>query len=367
MLLTFRYGELVVESFFSLFWNQGKIYRNLAPKNKEMIDQYNHRMLLVLLFIGGVLLLLPLAASPFSKTKMTIVPIYITVSAIYFFLYFLFKKERMEKYSLAGLYVGYIIFFIIGLYLSLIHTPTMRATILLGVFSIASLTFIDHPMRINSFVAFWLILHTVLTFFFKPLYVVDDLINSLFFATIGILFGNILIGVRIVGYETQRLLIIEKETDFLTGLGNRRKLFDTLGNIEEGDKNKPSGILMLDIDNFKGFNDKHGHLVADQYLRKFGFTLKTFSEKYPMDFYRFGGEEFVGLSKIEDKKKLLEVAEEIRLAIEKIKMEEDSITVSIGVSYTTDIDHLDYEELIKDADSAIFVAKRSGKNSVYSN
>ena len=67
---------------------------------------------------------------------------------------------------------------------------------------------------------------------------------------------------RLEGYEVHRLLIIQKETDVLTGLYNRRKLYESLIELETSNEEKPSGVLMIDIDNFKEFNDNYIMLWA---------------------------------------------------------------------------------------------------------
>jgi diguanylate cyclase (GGDEF)-like protein len=311
------------------------------------------------------IMVVPIIATPFSATKKNIIAIYLFAALLYFSLFFLFKAPFMGKFILFGLYCCFSIFFLFALYLSLIHTPHMRATILLGVFCITSFSFIDLPRRMNIFVIFWLVLHTVLSLFFKPLYVMDDLVNCLIFAIIGILFGNILVGIRLESYEAQRLLTIEKETDFLTGLYNRRKLFETLSYYQlNNDVEKPCAILMIDIDNFKELNDRHGHIVADKYLSEFGQVLKAFSESYNIEFYRYGGEEFVGLAYETNEKQLLSLAEKVRTSVLDFDLEGEAVTISIGVTYCRKEEVVDYEALIKRADKATFAAKRLGKNRV---
>lgn len=175
----------------------------------------------------------------------------------------------------------------------MIHTLDMRATVLLGAFCLMPLGFLDRPYRMNFFVAFWFLVHTLLTIFLKPYYWMDDAINCLCFAILGCYFGNLMVRVRVESFEAQRQLIIEKETDVLTGLYNRRKLFEALADLETSDVERPSGILMIDIDHFKIFNDRYGHAAGDRLLNGLGTTLLIFSQNYRLVFYRYGGEEFV--------------------------------------------------------------------------
>ncbi|MDD3904136.1 MAG: GGDEF domain-containing protein, partial [Sphaerochaeta sp.] len=155
--------------------------------------------------------------------------------------------------------------------------------------------------RMNLFVVFWLIVHTALAFSLKPQYALDDTINCLCFSILGTYLGNMMVYVRLHNYDAHRLLVIEKETDILTGLLNRRKLFETLSSIEKNESNKPSGILLFDIDHFKEFNDEHGHISGDQCLNRLGAMLKDFERDTHLQFYRFGGEEFLAMAYAYDK------------------------------------------------------------------
>ncbi len=265
-------------------------------------------------------MLLPMLAAPFSRTKTNVVPAYLLTATLFFTLFFLFKLSFMKKYVFAGLYFCFSVLFLFAIYLSVIHTPNMRATILLGAFCIMPLGFIDRPACINLFVAFWFSVHTILAFYLKPQYALDDTINCLCFAILGCFIGNIMVGVRLDGYEVHRLLTIEKETDVLTGLFSRRKLFETLAELETTGTEKPTGILMIDIDHFKHFNDSHGHAAGDRCLNRIGETLTKFMNNFRLHFYRYGGEEFVATAYGYSKQDLLSIAESLRIAVQSIDM-----------------------------------------------
>lgn len=226
------------------------------------------------------------------------------------------------------------------------------------------LSFIDLPRRSMLFLAFWLVVHTVLVFYFKPKYALDDTINCLCSAILGCYLGKTLVQVRLEGYEAHRLLTIEKETDVLTGLLNRRKLFETLAVLETADAQKPSGILMIDIDYFKDFNDNFGHAIGDKYLNRLGETLKKFKQSFRLDFYRYGGEEFVAMAFGYDEDELLSIAESLRIAVQNTEINGHDTTVSIGVAYCGDEHVRNYENIIDRADKAAYAAKHAGRNKV---
>lgn len=346
------------------FWSHEKTHIQLVTDNCKATEAYNEKMLSTLTLMGGLLMLLPLLAAPFSDTKGDAVPAYLLASSIYFALFLLFRLPVMKKYTLCGLYICFSVFFQFAIYLSVIHSPGTRATILLGAFCIMPLGFIDRPGRMDLFVTFWLVVHTILAFYLKPQYALDDTLNCLCFAILGCFLGNLMVRVRLESYEAHRLLTIEKETDVLTGLSNRRKLFETLAVLETEEVGKPSGLLMIDIDHFKNFNDEYGHTTGDRCLRHFGEVMLKFAQNYQLHFYRYGGEEFVAMAYGYDETELLAIAEDLRVAVHCIYIGERQITVSIGVAYCGEEKVPNYEKVIDRADKAAYAAKRLGRNSV---
>lgn len=309
-------------------------------------------------------MILPVLAAPFSDTKQNAIPIYLLTAALFFIMFLIFKYSFLKKHSLVGLYICFSIFFSVAIYLSVVHTPTMRATILLGAFCIMPFGLIDRPARINAFMGFWLMIHTILALNLKPQYALDDTLNCLCFAILGCIIGNLMIYGRLEGYEAQRLLIIEKETDVLTGLFNRRKLFETLADLETPNTEKPSGVLMIDTDYFKEYIDKYGHAAGDKCLSRLGEVFTKFTQNFRMHFYRYGGEEFVAITYGYGKKELLSIAESLRIAIQSTDIDGHYITASIGVSYCLDKPVRNYEKVIDRADKAAYSAKHSGRNKV---
>lgn len=347
-----------------LLRNKGKEYRIFASANSKAINKYNETILSALTLIGGFLLLLPIMASPFSETKKNAIFAYLIASALSFAIFFLFKFSFMKKHFLGALYFYFSLFFALAVFLSVIHSPNMRATIILGTFCIVPLGFIDRPLRINLFIAFWFAVHTVLSFLFKPRYALDDLINCLCFAILGCFIGNIMLWVRLNGYEAQRLLIIEKETDVLTGLNNRRKLYQNLVALETTDAEKPTGIFMIDIDHFKEYNDTYGHAAGDKCLSRLGEVFTTFSQNFKLQFYRYGGEEFLAMAYNYGEKELMSIAEGLRIAVESTEIDGREINICIGVAYCGNEQVKNYEKIIERADKAAYAAKRAGRNQV---
>jgi diguanylate cyclase len=163
---------------------------------------------------------------------------------------------------------------------------------------------------------------------------------------------------------------IESLTDPLTTLANR-KFFDTAlatGIAEAQEKNEPLALLMADIDHFKSFNDKYGHLIGDQVLRLVALSMKR-NVKGRDIAARYGGEEFVVALPNTSLQSAITVADHIRRAVmTKELMKRSSgerlgrVTISIGAAVLRPGDTP--QLLIERADNCLYAAKRHGRNRV---
>ena len=127
-------------------------------------------------------------------------------------------------------------------------------------------------------------------------------------------------------------------------------------------------LLMMDLDDFKLVNDTHGHLAGDRVLEEVGRILQD--EPRGMDqAARYGGEEFILALPETGPEGAMKAAQRIRRAVEALTVDDIragttiSVTVSIGLA-TAPADGVTARELIPAADSALYRAKRSGKNRV---
>jgi diguanylate cyclase (GGDEF)-like protein len=155
-------------------------------------------------------------------------------------------------------------------------------------------------------------------------------------------------------------------TDPLTGIYNRRQLFE-LGQREYQRAKRfkrPLSVLMIDIDRFKSVNDRYSHATGDAVLRQLADLLKESVREFDI-VGRYGGEEFVIILPETDSPAAFEIAERLRILINTAfdSGELPKITVSIGsASSQNDIPDLDH--LVHIADSAMYVAKKSGGDRV---
>jgi diguanylate cyclase (GGDEF)-like protein len=157
-------------------------------------------------------------------------------------------------------------------------------------------------------------------------------------------------------------------TDPLTGLNNRRHLFE-LGRVEfsRAERMKrPFSCMMLDIDHFKKVNDDYGHQIGDEVLQEFArFCLASVREVDLLG--RYGGEEFIILLPETSRDISVHVAERLRTRIAEHPIKTSSgdleVTISIGVA-TKDEQTTNLESLIARADQALYISKHKGRNRV---
>lgn len=156
-------------------------------------------------------------------------------------------------------------------------------------------------------------------------------------------------------------------SDVLTGLPNRRS-YD-MAVVERLEiarrRDQPLALMLLDIDHFKAVNDRHGHEWGDEVLRQIGRTLRR--SKRESDFaFRLGGEEFTVIAPMTNMSQAIAAADRLRQLVETTWVEKDGaripVTVSIGVAALRADD--DATSLFHRADTALYHAKRMGRNNV---
>ena len=190
------------------------------------------------------------------------------------------------------------------------------------------------------------------------------LLGMVLFFLAGLLLGR----VQRKNHEMQALLAASSLSDRLTGLYNYGTFADYLHN-EVTKIDRYGGeltLIMLDLDHFKQFNDRHGHEAGNDVLRRVGATLRNAVRDADIA-ARYGGEEFTVLIR-GDETHGYELAERLRRAIETTAIEvrgggEVFCTVSAGVA-TYPVGAADETELVERADDALYESKRRGRNRV---
>ena len=160
-------------------------------------------------------------------------------------------------------------------------------------------------------------------------------------------------------------------TDSLTHLANRRQ-FDTIFPVrwqEAVDKGLGLGLMVIDVDHFKEYNDYYGHPQGDVCLRQVAKAMQACSRDTDL-LVRFGGEEFVVLMSDATPEAATSAAERMRRCVESLQIPTSGalaasfVTVSVGVAVLYPNVGLAPDELLSQADQALYAAKRQGRNRV---
>ena len=165
---------------------------------------------------------------------------------------------------------------------------------------------------------------------------------------------------------SQRAVEAQASTDALTGLPNRR-YFDEFCSLLARRRRADDavGVLMIDIDKFKVLNDTHGHATGDEVLRAVGGAIIAAVREDDVP-ARYGGEEFVVLLRNPTPEVAFDVGERVRAAVAALDLQRlgvRAVSVSVGVAVARRADQ-SIDDLIEQADRALYRAKRSGRDKV---
>jgi len=160
--------------------------------------------------------------------------------------------------------------------------------------------------------------------------------------------------------------------DSLTGISNRRYIDHTLPLLaaEASRERKPLSLLMVDIDFFKNYNDKYGHIAGDAVLKKIAEILDQSLVRSSDIAARYGGEEFLIILPNTDSSGAMQVADKLLHAVIDAQIRCDTsplaafITISIGIHTTIPSNESECWDMVQKADTALYRAKNKGRNRI---
>lgn len=162
-------------------------------------------------------------------------------------------------------------------------------------------------------------------------------------------------------------------TDYLTGMENRRAVDKRLRDYwnEWQTEGKAFAAILVDVDFFKKYNDFYGHQSGDRCLILVANVLNETLKPLNATVGRYGGEEFIVLSRVTGRDQVMALCEIIRSAVEGLHLVHDQrrdgqavVTVSVGASYTRPQSSPKLERIINEADRALYSAKANGRNCI---
>ena len=168
--------------------------------------------------------------------------------------------------------------------------------------------------------------------------------------------------------ERQEALDVMARQDALTGVANRRRFDQVLS--EEWQRaqrgNHVLALLLIDVDRFKQFNDRHGHPLGDRCLQSVASLLSACAERSTDLVARYGGEEFAVVVPLTPRDGVLALAERMRAAVAASSSSSQlpPVTISIGVAFASDVAGDQPDALVAAADAALYAAKHGGRDRV---
>lgn len=296
----------------------------------------------------------------------------IVFSLIMLFLLFIYnrKDENRVFYNLEV--ITFIIVFIISIYISGANESENKYIFL---FIIISYT-IEYGMRTGLYVSG---IATLVIAFMDLMLGNNSTVNTEFQNDLALFAMFFLVSWTIGHYVKLEENHIREVVDFanldgLTGTYNHRYFYEVLGKLFEESRRdeKPLSLVMLDLDNFKTYNDVYGHAQGDAFLKEIAGVLKETIRETDI-LCRYGGDEFCVILPETDKEEACKMADRLREAIcsydyhGKENMNNQMMTASIGVS-TSSMQMERHLSLIENADMALYRAKflRRNKVEVYS-
>ncbi len=170
-----------------------------------------------------------------------------------------------------------------------------------------------------------------------------------------------------------RLATRKSERDPMTGLLNRRGFEPKAARMLQGCKKRRQavGVMMVDIDNFKKYNDAFGHPQGDACIIAVSGEIRRITREAGGICARLGGEEFAVMLAGAGEVDFLQYAKKLQMAVEELKLPQASdnfypyVTISIGVEHRQKVYGETYEDLYHIADEALYRAKKGGRNCIF--
>ena len=164
----------------------------------------------------------------------------------------------------------------------------------------------------------------------------------------------------------ERLIQHLSQIDPLTNTFNRRRISQSLEYLHQQDPHNPYAVVLLDLDHFKSINDQFGHHMGDNVLIAVSQELNDQIQKHDL-VGRFGGEEFILILKHASLPKAYQIAERCRTTIEALVISNDEgqsirVTASFGIAQSHH--GLRPQQVLSQADKALYAAKASGRNQI---
>lgn len=364
-----------------LYWRYLGLNRETVVSFGERVAKDNIRMLRLESCTIGLVCFLISFVSTFNSTGFAAQMVFLLVAFINFLLFYIASQIRKHGASNPVLETNILItIFEISVYFISIYVDAGRgnylAVLMVAAVIICQVSFDVYPVQnllilCAALVSFVLTdySHKDTTFYFQ------DIANLYCCAMI----GNILSWKKSrIRYEHEEIMeLVQRNntvlyrsstTDPLTGLFNRRTAFDRLEVLaaQANVSNREIVCIIMDLDNFKGFNDTYGHPKGDILLQQLGKLFETLQKKYNITIARIGGEEFMTFYSGSDKVNTDALIKDVMAGVRELDHPESDkglySTISMGIYKNIAQDDDTAGRIYSKADNALYEAKKNGRN-----
>jgi diguanylate cyclase (GGDEF)-like protein len=366
-------------------WSNFKFTKESLQNCRGDILRHNARSLLIISLISVILLVLfsffPLAIEKdFSKFLVYVYAILIEL------LVFIFARYicKHEKYTERLINAGFLVFFCclmgFGVYAGVLKRPEHHAGIFLIFLVCSQIIFVFNPLRIFLLNAITVGFFSFLAISIKPTVIwQSDVVNAIIASLVGMIFAWYMSHAVIKEMLSSRRLEIERNRfreesirDELTGLSNRRDYLNAVNFYINVCRHVHQSVcaIMMDVDFFKKYNDYYGHQKGDLVLQAVGKVLKRLMMEEHVFAARVGGEEFIVLWTENRIVEAERVAVKLRQMIIDLQIPHEKsdiapyVTASFGLYLLRGGSQDSVEDLYNQADTALYEAKKSGRNRI---
>lgn len=333
---------------------------------KRGIQRKNRAMLRKSAALGCILLAFLFFASffvPSLEKNTRLYGVYLILMAVVYGTIRLIGHKKRE-WILPCYYFFLAVAFSFGIILGTFLQTEVPATSFCVLIFALPLLIIDKPYRITILIIVATIFFCGASVMLKPADIASlDVTNGISFLFLGCVVNYFVLRTKVQEINSRQYIERDRDTDDLTKLltkaASRRKITEYIAEYEE-----KAALFVIDIDNFKQVNDTMGHAYGDAVLRIMGQCIRDVFRSTDV-LSRFGGDEFVLFIPCVSDAVIIE--SKVKHLVERMNNELTTpeqafkITGSIGIAFYPD-DALEYDELFKKADEALYESKKKGKN-----
>lgn len=348
--------------------------QEIGQSNVKMMRSMSMFMLVISFFVIGS------TFTFFGESSLRNVYIPIVLFEIGVLALFQWQKSKTLSTKLSNFLTVLHLFHMLAFsgYIGVVYCRHETAIIFLVVLTIASMIYSLPTMLSMSICTICTIIVIVASFFYKESYWFEsDTLNG-----IGILIFSIMFGWRINRVRAEEafaradVLRLNEElkkisiTDLLTGLYNHRSFQDNYYEMfyKACALRQPFGVIMMDLDKFKAYNDNYGHVAGDNCLRRVAEAISNAVPKEAM-VCRYGGEEFIVLLNERLCMEAATIGEEIKQAVVALDiphkyngLQNDVVTLSLGAFVGVPVNGEQPMNFVDQADQALYQSKKNGRN-----